>query len=54
MSLREELEKQKEQIERDLRASWCIGVHRDVAYKSLERVNRRLDGLKRWENNKTH
>lgn len=51
MSLMQKLEEEKRRIENDLRSSWCVGAHRDNAYRALERVNKRIEGLKNWRKN---
>lgn len=54
MTLLGRLEEERKQVERDLQQPWCIGAHRDVAYKRLERVNNRIKGLKTWRRNQTY
>lgn len=49
MPLRKILEDEKKRLERELKESWCVGAHRDITYKALETVNKRLAGLENWK-----
>ena len=48
MPLRKILEDEKKRLERELKESWCVGVHRDITYSELEAINKRRAGLENW------